>query len=442
MKYKQHLWSLFFFYMVCSLQAQHTISGSFSPAGDYSWLIAYQLDPNAETYVADTAIKEGKFNLQLPQNAKTGLYRIVYALPQDQFYFDVIYNGEKSVTLEFNAQTGVSFKESGENQLFYGYRRSINTVERAIVDFYSNQKTDKNEFLGLTAKLKGVQDKYEEKSKGLICQSYIKASRPYIPTTYETAQVYVANKKQAYFEAVDFNDPFLQASNFLRDKVVNYVLTALPLTPMTPEVREGEMQKNIRVVHKLLQEVDTTFKMRLYDALWTQLVASNNNAASDFLYTQYLKPLAMANGATEIVEKVAMHNRLRLGAVAPEIRWKSGTAEKHLRTLEDSDCYILVFWSSTCSHCLAELPVLHERLRENTAVKVVAIGLEDDRASWNRESAKLSNFEHVLSLGKWESELAKRYHIERTPTYFVLDKDKRIIAKPQAYEELISFLSK
>lgn len=442
MKYKQHFWSLFFFFWICCLQAQHTISGNFSPADDYSWLIAYKLNPGAQTYVADTAIKAGKFSLDLPQNAQTGIYRIVYALPQDKFYFDLIYNGKESTALQFSANSGISFSNSQENQLFYGYRRAINALERAVVDFYSQQKKDEPEFLALISKLKGVQESYEERSKGLICHSYIKASRPYIPSTFESAQEYVANKKKAYFTHVDFKDPFLQASEFIRSKVVNYVLTALPLKPMTAEVREREMQNNIQAVNKLLQGVDPEFKTRLYEALWTQLAASGNNATSDFLYGQYLKPLAMANGATEILEKVAVHNRLRLGAVAPEITWEAGTTEKQLRTLEDSECYVLVFWSSTCSHCLAELPVLHEQLRENTAVKVVAIGLEDDTASWDRESAKLSNFEHVLSFGKWESPLAKRYHIERTPTYFVLDKDKRIIAKPEAYEELITFLSK
>ena len=73
--------------------AQHTISGTFSPAKDYKWLIAYRLKPGTQSYIADTAVKNGVFELKIPEKALPGTYRLVYAVPQEQFYFDVIYNG-------------------------------------------------------------------------------------------------------------------------------------------------------------------------------------------------------------------------------------------------------------------------------------------------------------------------------------------------------------
>ena len=70
----------------------------------------------------------------------------------------------------------------------------------------------------------------------------------------------------------------------------------------------------------------------------------------------------------------------------------------------------------------------------------MAVGLEDDETSWNFEIKNLPNFKHALALGKWQSDYAQVFGIKQTPTYFVLDKDKRFIYKPKDDKEVISFL--
>ena len=131
---------------------------------------------------------------------------------------------------------------------------------------------------------------------------------------------------------------------------------------------------------------------------------------------------------------------MRLGAIAPEIKWQKNGIQLSLKSLEGAENYIIVFWSSTCSHCLRELPALHDELKSNQNVKVVAVGLEDDDITWKQESARMPHFEHAISLGKWESEYADLYAIDKTPSYFILDKDKKIIAKPENDKEIVEFL--
>ena len=142
----------------------------------------------------------------------------------------------------------------------------------------------------------------------------------------------------------------------------------------------------------------------------------------------------------DILEKIDLHNRLRIGAAAPEITWKDGDMVKKLSKMNDAENYLLVFWSSSCSHCLRELPALHNKLKNNNTIKVVAVGLEEEDVYWKQESGKMANFEHAIALGKWENEYAKLYDIHQTPTYFILDQDKRIIAKPEDDIGVIEFL--
>jgi hypothetical protein len=46
---------------------------------------------------------------------------------------------------------------------------------------------------------------------------------------------------------------------------------------------------------------------------------------------------------------------------------------------------------------------------------------------------------HGIGLGKWENPLVQTFAIAATPTYFVLDASKTIIAKPYDFEGLEAF---
>lgn len=421
-------------------QGQHTISGTFSPAKDYSWLIAYRLKPGTQVYVADTAINDGEFALEIPENAEPGTYRLVYAVPQEEFYFDVIYNGKEGIKLAFETDKGPMFIISKENILFSTYFKETQEMERQLIAFYSSGSSDSDEFNKIIRSYMAMQHSYLERTENLMTQEFIRANRPYIPLRYEPVEEYVKNRKNHYFDSLDFSNPILQASGFLTDKIANYVFTALPLEQISQSETEKAIQENIKSIATKLEGVNDTYKFHIYYTLWAQAAASSFNETSDFVYSTYLESLADSTNNQKIKDEIEIHNRLRIGAKAPELSWKDGGSIKKLNSLKGSENYIVVFWSSTCSHCLKELPALHKELSKNENIKVIAVGLEDDELNWRLESEKLSNFEHAIALGKWESGYAKLYDIHATPTYFILDSDKRIIAKPESDKDVVEFL--
>ncbi len=433
---------VFILFATLSFQAQHTISGTFSPAEDYTWLIAYHLRPGTQVYVADTAIKDGRFELKIPENSPSGTYRLVYAVPQEEYNFDVVYTGKEDIILDFKISEGPIFTTSKENILLSTYIKEIQMGERSLISYYTNESKDEDEFKKITQNYMAIQHSFMKRSDGLIVQEFIKANRPYIPGKYESIDEYVKNRKTYYFDSLNVTNPILQASGFLTDKLSNYIFTALPLEQMTSEEIEKVMQENLKTVVEKLEGTSNSYEFSTLYTIWTQATASNLNDLADTVYSDYLKIKAATPEHQNIVSKIELQTRLRLGAVAPEIEWKDGTDIQRLSKLDGNENYVLVFWSSTCGHCLRELPALHKRLADNINVKVVAIGLEDDETNWKLESAKLNSFEHAIALGKWESEYADLYGIDATPTYFILDKDKRIIAKPDNDKSVIEYLEK
>jgi len=433
---------LLVFLFSLNINAQHSISGNFSPAKDYTWIVAYHLKPGTQNYIADTAVKDGHFILNVPANKPIGIYRLVYAVPQEEFYFDVIYNGKEDIKLDFNSSEGVSFTRSFENIPYSTYFKKINLAQTELIDFYTSGEKNIDTFNRIIAKLERIQRDAEKQTKQLIANQFIVANRPYIPKDFETIQHYVLNRKEKYFDKLDLKNTKLQASGLLTDKLMNYVFTALPLEGMDGEETEKFMQQNVNTIAEKLDGIDENYRFSVFNTLWSQASASKLNDVSDFTYTTYLKDLALKTDNAQTVLDVETHNRLRLNAVAPELEWQENSANKTLSTWEGGEQYLLIFWSSTCGHCLKELPALHKELRKNGTVKVLAIGLEDNDTYWNIETAKLPNFSHTISLGKWDSAYADLYNIQSTPSYFILDKEKRIIAKPESDKDVVDFLEK
>lgn len=433
---------IFFLLLGTSLFAQHTISGPFSPSADYKWVMAYQLKPSSQEYITAGPVKNGDLELIMPKTAEAGVYRMVYAIPTDEFYFDVIYNGKEDIMLSFNTSNGVSFTSSVENGIYLAYLKEIKATEKRFANYYTNEQREKAEFNAITGDLKEIQNSFESRSVGLIAHNFIKANRPYIPVQQESPEQYGMSKKEHFFDVIDFNNSFLQSSGFLVEKALSFVFSSVSDVTSNP-IPEKEIERNLEVLNGKLTNVNPLFKAKFLEKLWTETSKREMRSSADLIYNNYLLPLSKINEQKEILEitdKIELINRLRIGAKAPEIRWKDNGMVKKLSDLSGAQNYVLLFWSSTCSHCLKEVPELYNELKDSRTVQVMAVGLEDDDISWKAESAKLPGFTHVLGLGKWENEYVFLYDVHQTPTYFVLDSHKKIISKPSSLEELLSVL--
>ena len=434
------LYIYFILFISIGLNAQGSISGNFSPAKDFKWLIAYELTPGGEKYTADTAVKEGFFSLEMPINAQPGMYRLVYAVPQNEFYIDVIYDKKEHVKFNFNIQDGLTITNSEENKWFNEYFSKITAAQDRLMEYYEKGSESKKEFTEIIKELKTIQKSYEENHTNSLAHKFIKANRSYFPEDYENLVTFLNHKKEHHFDNLNLNDPILQGSNFLTDKIANYVFSALPSDIATKNGLDVEINKNVKTVADFIKNTSIPFQTKVLYQIWEIAEANTMGSVQDYTFTNHLKKLAIANGNQKMVDNIESSTRLRIGAKSPEITWESNGKKHALSTMEKADNYLLVFWSSTCSHCLKELPELHKELKGYDSLKVLAIGLEDDEINWKKVSATLPNFSHAIALGKWESDYAQTFNIQSTPTYFILDSEKRFIAKPESDKEVVEFL--
>ena len=433
---------LYTFLIALGVNAQGSISGNFAPPKNFKWLIAYELTPGGENYVTDTAVKDGHFSIKMPLNAPPGMYRLVYAVPQDQYFIDLIYNKKEDVQFNFNLTEGITITHSEENKWFHAYFDAIHEAEKNLNDFYESGSASKDDFMKIVNAMEDIQERYESEHEDTMAHAFIMANRGYLPASYETASEYLKNKKNAYFKHLDFGNKTLLSSGFIIDKISDYVFATIPASITSKTTPNAEIQKNVQVVRQEIKETPDAFQVKVLHHLWKVAHANSLTEVADFIFDTYLKDLGNSTGNQNMVTEIESMNRLRIGALSPDISWTEKGKTGSLSAMEPADCYVIVFWSSTCSHCLKEVPELHQELQDFKNVKVLAFGLEDGEENWKKVSATLPNFTHGMSLEKWESEYVTTFNIQKTPTYFILDSEKRIIAKPDSQQEVVEFLNR
>ncbi len=424
--------------------AQHTIKVNFSPAKDFTWGIIYKSTPTSNKYIAQGKIENGTLLFKLDEKATKGIYKIVYAVPQLENNFDVIYNGEEDIEVNFNVTDGAVFQKSSENKMLSAYLNDFILLGKDLEKAYTQQTIDSTAVTEIYKRQEALQRMHEEQTKGKLVFHFIKANKPYIPQNYKTPEIYIENLIDNYFSNIDFNDTVLQSSNFLIEKSFTYIVG------ITPDGIDklSAYNQNIDKISTISKGTDPTFQKKFLEHIRFKLIIYNLIDTANYLSEWYLIPLAKQLNDTALVTKLIQYQNISIGNVAPDFSWdtiENGASKTYkLRELGVAENYILVFWSSTCSHCLKQIPQLQQFVKQlnSTKYKVVAVGLEDEPTNWQREIKKYPEFIHAIQLKKWESSVVKDYALTSTPSYFVLDVDKKFIAKPENLEELENYLEK
>ena len=422
--------------------SQHSIEGVFTPAEKFSFAMLYKSSPTSTEYVNRGVVQsDGSFKIQMDANAPAGIYKIVYALPQEENNFDLIYSGKEDVKLTFSLEEGLVFTASNENELWASYTKSMELINSAISNFYAERSTDTIAFKEIFHTLADSQKGYDEASKGTIVNVFIKANKPYVPTQFEDVSTYSKNLKRTFLQHVDFNNELLQSSNFLSDRLLAYVFG------MSASTDNSTYKQHIDDVAKAINDIKIEVKSVLFSMLWNHFVELDNSEMANYITNAYLLDIVKQTNDDELLKTLITYRDNVVGELALdfgiELSENGSTRSTSLQKLDIADHYLIIFWSSTCGHCLDELPKVKTFIEKHPkSLKVIAVGLEDDDINWKRAINNYPDFIHVLGLGKWDNSIANEYGIEETPSYFVLNQDKIIIAKPKNIEALENALIK
>lgn len=422
---------------------QYTIKGTIEPFDKgIKWAILYQVQEGRQLYVKNSKIVGNSFQFELGENKAVGMYRVVYRL-EDNGYLDFLFNKE-NISFTFDpdyAEETVVFQDSKENKMYNLYMQNIAGAQQYIdslqVSYFKNPApVSKNLYREAYFELKDIQKEFEGTTKNMLVYHFIKATQRYnAPKIISSPQAYLDAIKANFFEHIDFNNEILIQSSFLVDRVIDYIFNLN--YSQDSKIQEKLYKESIQNVFEIPMKEE--FRKSLMEIIINEFVKYEDIEIVKYLFEDYYDKLPQALQRTNFKIETLAKLQVVVGAIAPDFSWDDA---KKLSKLNTHKNYIIVFWSTGCSHCKKQLPELYTYLKDVKNIQVIAVALEKDAADWNLLKPNMMGWEHVLGLGKWNNTIARSYNVESTPTYILLNANKRILALPKNYKELKEAVSK
>ena len=385
------------------------------------------------------------FNTQLTK----GMYQIE---TEYGFSFDFLYENDdvKFVLKDINKLEEIEFIGSQINTDWYRYlsfkEQTMNSQDllKPILrsydkksEFYLNAKNEyqnlQNSFLSFTDTLL---------KNNNYASTLIRVDR-FAPLNLELDFQKQRNELIAnFFNDVDFNDLSLIPTNILTTKIIDF----LSIQQTSGQNHDQQIMAIILGIDNVLFRSSVNFNM--YKFVFQYLIEGFNELGYeevvDFMTRiPYLEELNCdENQNDELLNIVEFNSRVKIGSHAKNISGKTIFDDDFDLYSIDNEYIVVYFWSYSCEHCRENIRQFKSFLEENPDISLVAVTVKGDLKKIKNivKKNKLDGYFYHDGL-EWNSPHVNNYAVTATPSFYILDKDKKIIFKPFDFEELVKFIN-
>jgi thiol-disulfide isomerase/thioredoxin len=429
---------------------------------DSTVFLAYHLGD--KQYIKDTIKldRTGNGTVRGQEALPQGIYMIV--LPGRK-YFEILISANQHFALNcsfsdyFNT---LKFNGSEENSAFVEYQRKwIVMQQRASV---ISKRIQNNKQNNDSLKILGSLQKLQEENMKSYLRSVIKANNgnflgtlvkgllpidiPEFPIPIGFANPdsvrWVRNynyNKDHFFDNIDLTDERLIRTPLLYGKLDAFFTSALIQSPDTINKEIDKLIKKCSANYKIFQFVS----VYLFNHFRESEIMGH-----DAVLVKLADDIYLSGKADWVTKEFKDDLRKQIDLLRPNLIGKK--AENMVMdsykgifvSLYDveKDFTVLYFWEPDCGHCKEATPKLkayYDKPRDYS-LEVFAVCTTSDKAKWTKyiEDNKL------IWINGWDPKRSSHfdyyYNVQSTPTVYILDKNKKIIAKKLAVEEIGPFI--
>ncbi len=395
----------------------------------------------------DSVSSDNKLVFNLKDDLPIGLYSLmIYTDLKDmqgkyqRIGCDVMITGE-NMTFDIDIDQTLHFTnvraKAGDNQVYYEHFNKAELLDQklAVLKNTIEQYPKDDEFY---TRLKDQLVKIELERNNLETTATDATMK-----LFPIASYYLNTQKKLEsqtIDKIDFTNPLLKNSPYIPMLVWNYLDAA---ASNNPSELTKELTQRLATILPRLKLDNEAYKLMVNEIL-NYYETKGLNEIVLLLNEQYLLPEVCESTAhtNSIQEKNETLKKVLIGQTAPDFNL-SGL--NNLQKLSDikSNTTLLLFWESTCHHCqqlTKELTALYNEKKIN-GFEVLAVALDTSLAAYTTyiKENHLA-WLNVSDSGGWDGSVAKEYNIKATPQMYLLDKDKKILAKPVSVSELRGLL--
>lgn len=417
----------------------------------------------------DSTKTDAKGNISIKEITSFGIYKV--ALSNNQFFY--IINDGKPIDIKTIYQPDMFYNiatdslqviKSEENKILYKFQflqQQLNTANKWLLEMIRLYPLDdpfhpkiEDEYL---KRYKAMDDFVQKQilssslksnGSGLLTLAYYQPVNPDWKQPNNWRDSILAAH---YFDYFNPSNNFYLNTNILPEKIETY------LSLKNNKIDSyGQPIKNEMFVAIAAQEFleKTKSNQSIFEFCLDYLLKAFDKAHFDnaflYIYDSYVKPQtgdckSDINISTYYKEKANKLKNVAIGSTAPNFNISDNL---QLQGIE-SEYTLLLFWATWCPHCTQVVPEIKKAVdnfnaknSSSSGLITVAVSLDTDKEQWQKfvTENKLFSFLNFSEFKSWQSDVVKKYNVYATPTMFLLDKNKKIIAKPESSEQLIKSL--
>lgn len=407
-------------------------------------IILYSVKGESLTII-DTFYSTGKgqFELNLKKGTMPGLFRVIF---NKNNRFDFLFDNEDiEIKSDFNnLLDSVVVVKSQSNMLFYDFIKQNKEykIKNELLQFILDRYPKNEEYYNETVKtLTKLQEEYlyfvnmaAVENKGKFIAKYIKSSQlPILPISLKHEDKIKYLRSNA-LNNVDFSDEALINSDVFTNKSIEY-LTYFS----NPQLQKKELELEfMKAVDSILQKAK--INKNVYTQIVEYYIKGFREFGFDFIINYLLDNYVIKDDlCIEDKLEIALERRInqskifKVGNKVPNITITDQN-NKNINLYEiNAKEILIVFYSSACPHCITQLPKIFEYYKKQTVsnFQVLAISMDTNKEEWLKYITE-NKFDWVNAndLKGWESKAVSDYSVYATPTFILVDKDKRVISVP------------
>lgn len=403
-------------------------------------------------FVVDTAWANGQkaYVFTGKEPLPEGMYLIVGEAKNK--LFDLIVSGSQTLTITGNKETlpaSLRALKSDENQRFFDYIRFLSEKQKQQASLSEQKKKvspDSDSAAALQSQLdlldeevkraiSGIIDSHPESFLALFLRAMqeIKIPQtPILPNGRPDSTFPFRYYKSHFWDNADLSDDRLIRTPFIHSKVEQYLNR---LTSPAPD----SIIVSIDHLLKMTGNSEEAFKYLVW--YFTVKYESSEIMGYDAIFVHladnwYQDPRMKWMNVTVKENLIKRANTLRpllIGKTAPEMILLDTLNNPVSLHRLPADYIIIYFWDPDCSHCKKETPQLRDFYaanKEKYNLEVYAVCMD---TSWKDMKAYIKNNElqwvNVNGYYSVTPDFRELYDVHTSPVLFLLDRNRRIIAK-------------
>jgi peroxiredoxin len=177
------------------------------------------------------------------------------------------------------------------------------------------------------------------------------------------------------------------------------------------------------------------------------------------LYEKYLAnkeyPFLNANGKKLVTDRAYSLMANIFGTAAADIELPDSTGKKITLYGQQAPYTLVCFWDATCGHCKETLPKIDSMYQAKwkaTGLKIYSVSKQTDGTieDWKKfirennlhwQNVFYSKADEKARVTNSIPGYSQLYDVQNFPTLYLLDKDKRIVAKKLTYQQMDEILT-